>query len=85
MNIEYALSQFRKSAYGKNKIGNKPMGEMIGSYSDYKGGILLIPTYATLIPDSYLYLVEANGSIKEILPVKVATDPNIGQVYKINK
>lgn len=85
MNIDYALSQFRKSEYGKTKIGSRVISEMIDTYLEYKGGILLIPNYAHLVPDSYLYLVEANGSIKEIPPVQVATDTNIGQVHKINK
>lgn len=84
MDINFALKQFQKSPYTKIKIGTKLLDVKITGYSNYKNGVLLIPAHANMLPDSYLYFVDSNGSVKEVLPIQVAMDTNTESIKKIN-
>lgn len=85
MNINFALSQFKKSPYTKLKFGTKAMDVIITGYSKYKDGILLIPQHASMLPDSYLYFVDIKGNVKEVSPTVVAMDSSAGRVQSIDK
>lgn len=84
MTIEKAISIFEKSSFSKMKIGAKTIDVIIDSYASYKNGFLLIPVHASMLPGSYLYYVDSNGNIKELMPLEVTNhSSDIGQVHKI--